>query len=109
FAGCSKTLKKHNSSIKCYVVEPETAAIYSGKEITDQGHKIQGGGYSMDLPLVDKKLIDGYIQVTDEEATDVARKLAKLEGVFAGFSSGANVCAAIKLLKSSEKGKNIVL
>ncbi len=58
----------------------------------------------MDLPLVDKKLIDGYIQVTDEEATDVARKLAKLEGVFAGFSSGANVCA-IKLLKSSEKEK----
>ncbi|MCC0629206.1 MULTISPECIES: PLP-dependent cysteine synthase family protein [unclassified Clostridioides] len=109
FAGCSKALKKHNPSIKCYVVEPETAAIYSGKEITDQGHKIQGGGYSMDLPLVDKKLIDGYIQVTDDEATDVARKLAKLEGVFAGFSSGANVCAAIKLLKSTEKGKNIVL
>lgn len=109
FAGCSKGLKKHNSSIKCYVVEPSTAAIYSGKEITDQGHKIQGGGYSMDLPLVDKKLIDGYIQVTDDEATNVARKLAKLEGVFAGFSSGANVCAAIKLLESSEKGKNIVL
>ncbi|MDI0264367.1 PLP-dependent cysteine synthase family protein [Clostridioides difficile] len=109
FAGCSKTLKKHNLSIKCYVVEPATAAIYSGKEITDQGHKIQGGGYSMDLPLVDKKLIDGYIQVTDDEATDVARKLAKLEGVFAGFSSGANVCAAIKLLQSTEKGKSIVL
>ncbi|NMS91406.1 cysteine synthase family protein [Clostridioides difficile] len=109
FAGCSKTLKKHKPSIKCYVVEPATAAIYSGKEITDQGHKIQGGGYSMDLPLVDKKLIDGYIQVTDDEATDVARKLAKLEGVFAGFSSGANVCAAIKLLQSTEKGKNIVL
>ncbi|AVD35174.1 PLP-dependent cysteine synthase family protein [Clostridioides difficile] len=109
FAGCSKALKGHKSSIKCYVVEPKTAAIYSGKEITDQGHKIQGGGYSMDLPLVDKKLIDGYIQITDEEATDVARKLAKLEGVFAGFSSGANVCAAIKLLKSTERGKNIVL
>lgn len=109
FAGCSKGLKKYNSSIKCYVVEPSTAAIYSGKEITDQGHKIQGGGYSMDLPLIDKKLIDGYIQVTDDEATNVARKLAKLEGVFAGFSSGANVCAAIKLLESSERGKNIVL
>ncbi len=63
----------------------------------------------MDLPLVDKSLIDGYIQVTDDEARDTARKLAEVEGVFAGFSSGANVFAAIKLLSTTEQGKNIVV
>ena len=63
----------------------------------------------MELPLLDRTLIDGYIQVTDEEAVDVARKLASLEGVFAGFSSGANVCAALKLLAEAEKEANIAL
>ena len=63
----------------------------------------------MDLPLVDKSLIDGYIQITNDEARDTARKLAEVEGVFVGFSSGANVFAAIKLLSTTEKGKNIVV
>lgn len=109
FSGCAKTLKKHNPNIRCYVNEPATAAIYAGKEITDKGHDLQGGGYSMDLPLVNKSLIDGYVQVTNDQARYVARKLAQLEGVFAGFSSGANVCAALKLLSTKEKGKNIVV
>ena len=109
FAGCAKALKKHNPKINCYIVEPYTAAIYAGKEITNKGHKIQGGGYSMDLPLIDKNLIDGCIQITNDEARDMTRKLAQYEGIFAGFSSGANVCAALKLLSGAEKGKNIVL
>lgn len=109
FAGCSKSLKSHNPEIRCYVAEPATAAIYSGKEITNKGHKIQGGGYCMDLPLVDKTLIDGYVQITNDDALNIARKLAKYEGIFAGFSSGANVCAALKLLSTTEKGKNIVV
>ncbi len=109
FQGCAKALKNHNQNIKCYVVEPATAAIYSGKEISNKGHKIQGGGYSMNLPLLTTELVEDYIQVTDEEATKTTRELASLEGVFAGFSSGANVCAALKLLAEKEKGKNIVL
>jgi cysteine synthase A len=63
----------------------------------------------MEWPLVDKARIDGDVQVTDEEAMDVARKLASLEGIFAGFSSGANVCAALKLLAGEEKEANIAL
>ena len=109
FAGCSKTLKKHNPKIQCYVAEPATAAIYAGNEITDQGHNVQGGGYCMELPLVDKTLIDGYVQITNDEARDTTQMLAKHEGIFAGFSSGANVCAALKLLQTTEKGKNIVV
>jgi len=63
----------------------------------------------MNLPLVDRSLMDGFIQISDDEATETARNLAKIEGVFAGFSSGANVCAALKLLGDRERGKNIVL
>ncbi|MDR0897653.1 MAG: cysteine synthase family protein [Oscillospiraceae bacterium] len=109
FSGCSRGLRKHNPQIRCYVVEPASAAVYAGKEITNKNHKIQGGGYSMDLPLLDKSMIDGCVQITDDETMQTARELARLEGVFAGFSSGANVCAAIKLLLGAEKGKNIVL
>jgi len=109
FAGCANTLKKYKKSIKCYVVEPATAALYAGKEITDINHKIQGGGYNLELPLLNTKMIDGYIQVTNVEAIDVARKLARYEGLFVGFSSGANVCAALKLLAGDQIGKNIVL
>ena len=109
FAGCAKALKKHKPDIRCYVVEPNTAALYAGKDITSQSHKIQGGGYSIELPLVDRGLIDGYVQISDKEAIDTARKLGRCEGAFVGFSSGANVCAALKLLDSKEKGSNIVL
>lgn len=63
----------------------------------------------MDLPLLDKNLVTDYIHVTDEEATQVARELARKEGIFAGFSSGANVAAALQLLKGKEKGADIVL
>ncbi|MGG4454225.1 PLP-dependent cysteine synthase family protein [Brevibacillus porteri] len=109
FTGCAKTLKKYNPNIRCYLVEPYTAPFYSGKAATNLNHKIQGGGYSMDLPLLDKNLVTDYIHVTDEEATQVARELARKEGIFAGFSSGANVAAALQLLKGKEKGANIVL
>lgn len=110
FAGCSRAFKEYDPNIRCYVAEPETAARYAGKPTQNDGrHKMQGGGYNMDLTIVDNTLIDGYVQITDDEATNTARLLASLEGTFVGFSSGANVMAAIKLLQGAEKGKNIVL
>ncbi|TQR20646.1 PLP-dependent cysteine synthase family protein [Psychrobacillus vulpis] len=109
FTGCAKALKKHNSDIRCYLVEPDSASYYSSKIPTNLNHKIQGGGYSMELPLLEKELVTDYLHVTDDEATYVARELAKKEGIFAGFSSGANVAAALKLLQGTEKGANIVL
>ncbi len=50
-----------------------------------------------------------YLQVSDEEAIDTTRELAKREGIFAGFSSGANVAAALQLLRERKKGANIAL
>jgi cysteine synthase A len=62
-----------------------------------------------DLPLVNWEQIDGFLQVSDEEAMSVARRLASEEGVFAGFSAGANVAAAMQLLKSDLRGKTIAV
>ncbi len=110
FSGCTAAFKEFRPDIQCYIVEPVGAAAYSGEPVTNPSHRIQGGGYSMtDLPLIDKKLVDGYLQVTDESAIQTTRRLAKEEGIFAGFSSGANVAAAVQLLKTTCQGKTIVV
>ena len=110
FAGCALAFKQFNPRILCYLVEPAGAAILAGEPVTQPNHRIQGGGYSMaDLPLVSKECIDGYLQVSDEKAMQVARRLAKEEGIFAGFSSGANAAAALQLLNSTCKGKTVVV
>ena len=110
FGGCAAAFKEHDSSIQCYIVEPAEAAVLAGKPVTNPNHRIQGGGYSMrDLSLIHADHIDGYLQVTDEEAMVVARRLAKEEGIFAGFSSGANVAAAMQLLETTCKGKTVAV
>jgi cysteine synthase A len=110
FAGCAAAFKEHDPNILCYIVEPAGAAILAGKPVTNPNHRIQGGGYSMtELSLINKSHIDGYLQVTDEEAIEVTRRLAKEEGIFAGFSSGANVAAALKLLANEQRGKTIAV
>jgi len=110
FNGCAAAFKEFRADIQCFVVEPLGAAAFKGEPVTNPNHRIQGGGYSMsDLPLIDKSLVDGYLQVTDEEAMLTARRLAKEEGIFAGFSSGANVAAAVQLLKTTCKGKTVAV
>jgi cysteine synthase A len=110
YAGCTAALKEHNPEIKCFIVEPEGAAILAGEPVTYPNHRIQGGGYAIpDLLMLRAKQIDGYLKVTDEQAVHMARRLAKEEGIFAGFSSGANVAAAIQLLQTSFKGKTAVV
>jgi len=106
FAGCAEAFKEHDPSIKCFIVEPKDSAVLAGKRITNPNHRIQGGGYSkMDLRYLKSNNIDGFIEVSDEDAIKTARQLAQQEGIFAGFSSGANISAAIQLLKGPLKGK----
>ncbi|HEY5670219.1 MAG TPA: cysteine synthase family protein [Anaerolineales bacterium] len=110
FAGCAAAFKEFNPEIKCYLVEPEGAAVLAGKPVTDPNHPIQGGGYAIrELKLVRNGHVDGYIQVSGGEAIEAARRLAKLEGIFAGFSSGANLAAAIQLLQGDLRGKTVVI
>jgi len=106
-AGISETLKGHKPEIRCYLAEPLQAAWFTG--IPGSGkHRIQGCGYSRDLPFLKDVRIDGYIQVSDEEATEGARDLARIEGIFGGFSTGAHAVAARKLLSGPETGRTIV-
>jgi cysteine synthase A len=110
FAGCAAAFKEHDGSIRCFIVEPKGAAVLAGEPLTHPGHRVQGGGYAMrDLPLLRPEHIDGYLQVSDEEAVAAARQLAKEEGIFAGFSSGANLAAALQLLQGSFKGKTVAI
>ncbi len=114
FVGIAEALKDRNPLIRAYAVEPEAAAVYAGHElIKDGAHVIQGCGYHRDLPSLPQEKIHGlveeFLQVKDEEVIQMVRDLAKYEGAFVGFSSGANVLAAVKLLKEREKGSNIVL
>ena len=110
FAGCSRAFKAYDPSIACYVIEPERAAVLATGCVEDPDHPIQGGGYSMpELPLIDRSSIDGFLTVSDDEARETARKLARTEGIFAGFSSGANVAAALQLLRGPHEGGTIAV
>jgi cysteine synthase A len=110
FAGCAAAFKECRSGIKCYIVEPEGAAVLAGHPVCNPNHRIQGGGYSMQhLGLLCPDHLDGFVQVSDHEATTITRRLAREEGLFAGFSSGANVGAALQLLSGSHRGGTIVV
>ena len=110
YAGVTRALKSRDPSIRCYVVEPSGSAVLSGGDVTDPNHRIQGGGYSMpELPLLEDHLIDGYMAVTDEEAIEMTRRLAREEGIFAGFSSGAVVASAMLLLRDKHEGGTVAV
>jgi cysteine synthase A len=109
YAGIAKGLKAHNKNIKCFVVEPEKAGVYGGHTPDDNPvHVIQGGGYAVKRELVNETDVDGSVLVTDGECTQTTRDLAAAEGIFGGYSTGANVFAAVKLLRGEARGKTVV-
>lgn len=110
FFGVARSLKDRNPDIQCFIVEPAGAAVLAGEAAQNQSHPIQGGGYSRpDLAFLDRTLIDGCLQVSGEHATEVTRDLARLEGIFGGFSAGANVAAALKLLDGPMRGRRMAV
>lgn len=109
-AGCAAAFKEHRADIRCYAVEPAGAAVLAGREPERDGHGILGGGYlRTDLTLLDRTRIDGFIEVTEEEAELEARRLALQEGILAGWSAGANLAAARKLLAGPRHGETVVV
>jgi cysteine synthase A len=110
FAGCTRYFKEKNPHIKCYLVEPDGAATLSGADVTTPDHPIQGGGYSMaKLSQLDGVTADGYLTVSSQDAIECTRRLAKEEGIFAGYSTGANLAAALQLLAGPMPGATIAI
>lgn len=110
FAGCAEAFKAQRADIQCYVVEPAGAAVLAGKSVLAGNHRIQGGGYSMgELAMIRREHVDGFLEVTEDAAIEATRQLAKEEGIFAGFSSGANVSAAAQLLRGPLAGRTVAV
>ncbi len=110
YAGVTRFLKEKNEAIRCYAIEPEGAAAVSGDDVTSPDHPIQGGGYAIpDLVFLHDVPVDGYLTVSGEEARLAARALASEEGIFGGYSAGANLAAAARLLAGEMRGRTIAI
>jgi len=105
--GVGEVIKKRNPNFKVIAVEPENSPVIGGG--SPGPHKIQGIGAGFIPGNLNTAIIDEAITVTNEEAFEMAQKLAQLEGIPAGISTGANVASALKIAARDEfKGKRIV-
>ncbi|MBR5444481.1 MAG: cysteine synthase A [Clostridia bacterium] len=104
--GIGETLKAANPDMEIWAVEPEHAAILSGGSIGT--HVQMGIGDGIIPAILNQKIIDDICIIKDEEAIETSQKLASMEGIMCGISSGTNVAAAMKLAKKMGKGKTVV-
>ncbi len=106
--GIAEAIKPRKASFQAIAVEPSNSPVLSGG--TPGPHKIQGIGAGFVPQVLDVELIDEVITVTDDEAIDYGRRLAREEGLLSGISSGAALCAAIQVARRTENaGKLIVM
>lgn len=107
-SGTGRRLKQYNSNIEVVAVEPIASSVLSGHNAGQ--HKIQGIGAGFVPKNYDFEVVDKVVAVSDEQAFESARMLAKKEGLLVGISSGAALSAALQLAKKTEyKGKTIVV
>ena len=104
--GAGEMLKLARPNIKVIATEPEAAQLMAGKEWTP--HKIQGWTPDFIPKIMNTKIADDIVPVTDDESRDVARDLAAKEGIMTGVSGGGTVAAALKVAAQAPKGSNIL-
>ena len=105
-SGVGEALRKANPEITIWAIEPEHAEILSGGEVGS--HLQMGIGDGVIPEILNQDIYDEVVIVSDEEALQTARDLARLEGLMCGISSGTNVAAAKRLAKKLGKGKTVV-
>ncbi len=105
--GVSRVLKQRNPNFKAIAVEPEDSPVLSGGE--PGPHKIQGIGAGFEPDVLDMALVDEVVTVSNDEAFEMSRKVARTEGIPGGISTGGNVAAALKVATRDDMaGKTIV-
>ncbi|MFZ1745897.1 MAG: cysteine synthase A [Nitrospirales bacterium] len=104
--GCGELFKEKNPSVKVIALEPAGSPVLSGGE--PGPHRIQGIGAGFVPKVLNRSLIDEIMTVTDEEAYQTTKQLARKEGLLVGISAGANVFAAQKVAESLGPDKNVV-
>lgn len=107
FSGNSEIFKKEIPNIRCIAIEPLHVRSLSGGDISGT-HRLEGIGAGFVPSICRLDLADEIIAVSDEDASETARELAKMEGIFGGTTSGANVWAAIQRARIIGPGKKIV-
>ncbi len=107
-SGAGRYLKEQNANVKVIAVEPASSPVLSGGKAGP--HKIQGIGPGFEAGNTKREYIDEIVTVTDDDALNTGREVARSEGVFLGISGGAAISAAIAIAKRPENaGKNIVV
>ncbi|MGZ7497338.1 cysteine synthase A [Corynebacterium sp. ZY180755] len=105
--GVGETLKKYKEDVHVFAVEPAASALLNTGKAGP--HKIQGLGANFIPEVLNQKIYDEVLQVSNEKAIETSRKLAEAEGILGGISAGANVAAALELAARPEfEGKTIV-
>ncbi|MGF1542772.1 MAG: cysteine synthase A [Pleurocapsa sp.] len=106
--GTAEVLKKYKPNLKAIAVEPTNSPVLSGGQ--PGSHKIQGIGAGFVPEVLKVELIDEVVTVSDDEAINMARRLAREEGILSGISTGAALAAAVKIARKPEnQGKLMVM
>ena len=111
--GCGEVLKARKPSVKCVAVEPVNSPVITqkmaGQELKPGRHKIQGIGAGFIPDILNLKVIDEVYQVNDDDAFEMARRLAKEEGMLCGISCGAAAHAAVQIAKRADNAGRLIV